>query len=244
MTDRCSELSGELLTCGELAPRPAQGMLRGLDSAALLGGELLVRLAVQRARQRGPLTISERREGVNNGSEALALEQDRHRIREPGGQLKRPRVISPMAEQNAEIRERDLPLATTIGDGESPCDWMLVKHLVAGEQLVFAGASDIQRLENLASDAQPGERGERRALRLPAADRAEQAYTGLLEEVAPFIGKRELYAGADRSDKRLVAADELLLGMAVVALRRSQERALMDRGDRTSRMRGDHVGAR
>ena len=109
---------------------------------------------------------------------------------------------------------------------------------------MLAGAGPVKRLDHLAASATRGERAERAAIRLPGADRAQQPQPGVLGELFAVAATRRAHARDDRADQRLVAAQQLLHGAPVVALRGIQQRAEVKRGTAPSSMRGSHERAR
>ena len=109
---------------------------------------------------------------------------------------------------------------------------------------MLAGASPVKRLDHLAASATRGERPERAAIRLPGADRAQQPQPGVLGELFPVAAIRRAHARDDRADQRLVAAQQLLHGAPVVALRGLQQRPQVKRGTAPWSMRGGHARAR
>ena len=94
------------------------------------------------------------------------------------------------------------------------------------------------------ADAAGGEGRERAAVRSPCEDRPESRDARLLGDVFAFDATRQVHAAKRRLDQRFLAADELLSGGLVAALRRRPQSALGQRGNAAPSNGGGHARAR
>ena len=221
MSARAAELGGEYLLGGELVARAAQSATDCLGGARELDGELAVRLAVEDTGEHSALLGGQRRPGCPKGGELLVDQQNAHGVAMSSGWRRRTQV--------ADRGRRD-------GQG-----WGAVQRQRSAEQLVLVRPGGAECGGRLGAHAVGGEREKRPASWLPGADRTEQRDPGFLDDVSPLAATGQPQATDDVANQRLVAAQQLLLGARVAALRGEEQCVFVGRGDVASSKGGSHA---